>query len=468
MTTAEPAGGAPSTAPSAQNSAGPYDPELKAAGQLTSPTWELELFLSGAFVFAMFQLPGVVEELFSRIEPHATDVSASFLFTAALYAKAIAFTLIGMFLVHLIARAYWVALMGLHSVFPRGIYWSEMKIGPIAKDVYQTHIPDISRGIAKLDNFCSVVFSVGLLIVFIFAYSTGLVALLSAAGYLLAQLFTGGEKMRYFFFGLAAIFVVIPVVVTLYDRRVGNRLVPGSRPYRIVRRLLQFAFSLNLMRLTGPMMWTLATNVGRKKSFAFLYVVLFGLIMVATADRLAQSDRLSVNTYDFLGASTEHGIGNRFYENQRESDKPYPRIPSIQSDIIRDPYLKLFIPYYPRRHNVALARTCPGLKRLQERGLQIGADVPVPDSLATPALACLARLHAVSLDGQPRPDLEFAFYEQPRSGLRGIITYIPIDSLSRGRHVLRVLPAPPAELPTDSAALANAPWKRPYVIPFWR
>jgi hypothetical protein len=26
----------------------------------------------------------------------------------------------------------------------------------------------------------------------------------------------------------------------------------------------------------------------------------------------------------------------------------------------------------------------------------------------------------------------------------------------------------PAELPKDSAALANAAWKQPYVIPFWK
>src|SRR3954462_3059956 len=110
-------------------SAGPYDPEMKAAGQLTSPTWELELFLSGAFVFATFQLPDLIEQLFVRLEPHAVGAMSSVLFFVVLYGKAIAFTLIVMFSVHLGTRAYWVALMGLHSVFPKGIRWSEVKIG---------------------------------------------------------------------------------------------------------------------------------------------------------------------------------------------------------------------------------------------------------------------------------------------------------------------------------------------------
>src|ERR1051326_3908016 len=107
---------------------GPYDKEMKEAGQLTSPTWELELFLSGAFVFAMLQLPALIEDLFTRLEPHTTDASAMVLFTGALYAKAIAFTLITMFLVHLVARAHWVALLGLQSVFPKGIRWDELKL----------------------------------------------------------------------------------------------------------------------------------------------------------------------------------------------------------------------------------------------------------------------------------------------------------------------------------------------------
>jgi len=104
--------------------ASPYDPEMKEAGQLTSPTWELELFLSGAFVFATFQLPGLIESAYSRVAPHVTDTMDFVVFNGVLYAKAIAFTLIAMFSIHLVMRAYWVALMGLHSVFPKGIRWS--------------------------------------------------------------------------------------------------------------------------------------------------------------------------------------------------------------------------------------------------------------------------------------------------------------------------------------------------------
>ena len=121
--------------------------------------------------------------------------------------------------------------------------------------------------------------------------------------------------------------------------------------------MLNFAFTINMTRMLGPMMWTLVTNIGRKRTMAFLYVALIALIAISAADRLVHSDRLSINSYDFFGSSRDHGVRFQFYENQREAGESYSRIPSIQSDIIRDPYVKLFIPFSPPRHNAAVART---------------------------------------------------------------------------------------------------------------
>jgi len=456
------------TTDTGSGSSGPYDPELKAAGQLTSPTWELELFLSGAFLFATFQLPGLIEAIYRRFEPHASDTAATVLFTVALYGKAIAFTLIATFMIHLVARAHWVALLGVHSVFPKGIRWDEMKLGPIAKDLYRSKIPDLGRAIATLDNFCSVVFSAGLLIVIAFAYTTVLGGTVTSVAYLLARAVNQGRGMKEIFWTLMLLFVLIPVASGLIDKRYGERMSPDSRGYRLVRALLRFSFAINLTRVLGPMMWTLVSNVGRKRSMAFLYLALIGLIVLAAADRLVQTDLLSINSYDYFASSRDHGMRYQFYESQRQEDESYTRVPSIQSDIIRDPYVKLFIPFSPPRHNAAVARSCPGLKPLQERGVSLGADPALDDSLVVPVLTCLARLHAVTLDGTPQPSTQFAFYEHPQTGLKGMIAYIAIDSLARGRHVISLMPVPPAELPTDSTRLANASWRKPMLIPFWR
>lgn len=456
----------PSTSPQTPP-AEPYDPELKKAGELASPTWELELFLSGAFVFATFQLPGLIESVFQRLEPHVTDTMEFVLFTGSLYAKAIAFTLIAMFSVHLGLRAYWVALMGLRSVFPGGVRWDNVRAGPIGREVYKRRTGNISAIIERLDNICSVVFSVGLLIVLLFVVSTTMLAGAGGISFLIAQKFNGGHGTNAVFISIFSAFVIIPTGFALWDRRFGKLYAPDSRGYHIIRRGIESTYYISPARFLGPMMWTLMSNIGQKKSMVFLYIALFTLIILAGVDRLANSDRLSINAYDFFGASRSHNVNYQFYESQREVGKSYGRTPSIQSDIIKDPYVKLFIPYSPRRHNAALLKACPSLKPLQARGIQIGADDETPDSLATPVLSCLAKMHDVKLDGASI-DPQFSFYEQQATGIKGVIAYIRADSLTNGRHQLSVMPAPPAELPQDTAALRKAAWKNPYLIAFWK
>lgn len=445
----------------------PYDTELKEAGQLASPTWELELFLSGALVFATFQLPNVVDHFFAGFEPHLAGLTRSAFMNVALYAKAIAYTLLITFAVHLIGRALWVALMGLQSVFPAGVRWDDMKMGPIGRKLYEERVPTLARSIARLDNFCSIFFSVGMLFAILFIFSATLVGVVGGVAWLLAHFLSHDQKLEWYFLALVVAFMAIPISASLLDKRFGPRLSPESRGYRIVHRLLRISIAMNLVRIAGPMMWTLMSNLGRKKVIVALYAGLMGIIFLSAVDLMLRRGALGLNNYDFYGPSLLHGVSTAHYENQR-TENASPRAPMIQSDIVRDPYVRLFIPYSPQRHNATLLRECPGLKPLQQSGLQFGGDTPVPDSLAVPALQCLAKVHAVKLDGVALGSIDFAFYEHPGTGLRGIVAYIGIDSLSRGRHVLTVMPIAPRVLPTDSAALANAPWKQPYVIPFWK
>ena len=445
----------------------PYDKELKEAGQLTSPTWELELFLSGALVFATLQLPTLVDHFFAGLEPHLAGPIRGVVINLSIYAKAIAYTLLITFAVHLTGRAQWVALMGLQSVYPGGIRWDEMKMGPIARKLYEEKTPGLSRGIARLDNFCSVIFSVGMLFVVLFLFSAFLVGVVGGSSWLLARLFSAGQHVEWYFFAIILVFVAIPVAASPLDKKFGPRLAPGSAGHRIIYGLLRFTYAINVARIAGPMMWTLMSNIGRRKAMIAMYIGLMAIIVLSGVDVMIRRGALGLDSYAYFGQSLGHGVAAAHYENQRPPSAS-ARAPMIQSDIVRDPYLRLFIPYSPSRHNASLLRACPGLKPLQAGTLQVGNAPPVPDSLAVPVLQCMAKLHDVKLDGAAIPGLDFSFYEHTPTALRGVIAYIAIDSLPRGRHVLTVMPVPPEKLPTDSTALANAAWKRPYVIPFWR
>lgn len=86
----------------------PEDRELAAAGiPDTSPTWELELLISGAVLFALFQIPPLLNSFFARLEPHTTTATIGALLFVQLYVRAIVYALIASFVVHLIGRADW-------------------------------------------------------------------------------------------------------------------------------------------------------------------------------------------------------------------------------------------------------------------------------------------------------------------------------------------------------------------------
>ncbi|HKW46640.1 MAG TPA: hypothetical protein VJN70_04315 [Gemmatimonadaceae bacterium] len=439
---------------------GPSDPELAAAGiPDTSPTWELELLISGAVLFALFQIPGVLTSFFARIEPQTTSGMLTVLFFVQMYVKAIIYALIASFVVHLIGRAYWVGLVGLHSVFPNGARWENFKSGPVTLEVFRSRLVSLPEIISKTDNFCSVIFSFAFLLVLLFAFTVLLTGVFGLIGYAVSQVI-GGVRAYDVFLVLATVMVLIPMVASFVDRRVGASLGPNARA--VLRRVIVFTYRGTVQGVISPIFVPLLTNVGRRKIRVIFFASLFGVLLFVTAERMARSDRLSVNSYDYFGASDHYGVNYRFYENQRSADDVYGRLPSIQSDIVTGSYVKLFIPYVPRQHNPMVAKSCPSLKPLQERGVQLGADAPIPDSLAAPVLQCLGRIHAVTLDGAPQPDVQFRFYEHPESGIKGILTYIPADSLARGQHVITVQQVPSFEGKT--AGKTPTPW----VIPFWR
>src|SRR4051812_22054262 len=184
--------------------AGPSDVELAASGVPdTSPTGELELLISGAVLFALFQIPPLLNGFFARVEPHATSTMLSVLLFVQIYVRAIVYALIACFVVHLIGRAYWVGLVGLHSVFPKGVRWENFKSGPLGLEVYRERLVSLPAIISRTDNFCSVIFSFAFLLVLLFGFTVVVTSVFSLVSYLLAHLFLGGRNTDTVFLVLA-------------------------------------------------------------------------------------------------------------------------------------------------------------------------------------------------------------------------------------------------------------------------
>ena len=426
-------------------------------------TWELEMLISGAVVFALLQLPTAVDHVYERLDPHLAGSLAGGLFIVHYYAKLALYTLIASFLVHLTGRAFWVGLIGLEAVFPHGVRWDKVTAGPIARRLYEQRFPSLPALITRADDFCSMIFSFSFIFVSIFVMSIFWAGLLGLLAFGISRLLFGGERTNAVFRVLLVALMLPYLAATMLDKAIGARLDPAGRPARLLRALHAFYYRTLLMDVQGPIVMTLFSNVRKKMIYPIFTAAFVGVVGLFVLSEVTRAGRLSLDSDVYMPeAAGEHEVSPVYYENLRPEGRVFRMEPSIQSDVIADPYVRLFIPYYPRRDNPALSRRCPGVKPLREAGLSfLGRNASAPPAAASEqVLRCLADLHRVSLDGKPVP-LGLHFSAHPRSGVRGMVGYVPVADLSRGSHLLRVEAVPrPEPLKGDKPP-------EPYLIRFW-
>lgn len=434
-------------------------------------TWELELLISGAVVFTLLQLPGGMDSWVTSVEPHLTRQTWTVVFLGSVYVKAILYVLIAAFLMHIAGRAYWVGLIGLEAVYPDGIRWNELTYGPNAKRVYRRRTTPISEMIERTDRFCSVIFSITFLIVGAFVVSTIGAGATGALAYGISRNFLGGEYAIHVFYGLTGAVGGPMLVAAAIDRLYGERLDPDGRAARVIRGIIGTYQTIFLVRVYATTMMTLASNMRQRVFSVVLNLIFVGVLVVAIADGMVDRGVLRMNGYQYVPDSVGEagGVDYRHYENQLRTGEVHARVPTIQSDIVNGPYVRLFIPYSPARHNAAVAARCPDTPPLQPLGLRVGrGDDAAPASHAASAVACMAAIHEVRLNGAVMENAGFRFYRHPKTGLLGIVAYLPTGALPRGANEITVKPAP-RERDLKPGAERDEDYEpmEPYTIPFW-
>ncbi|MEM7587572.1 MAG: hypothetical protein AAF560_29560 [Acidobacteriota bacterium] len=436
-------------------------------------TWELELIISGAVVFALLGVPGWLDEWFFEYRLHGSQNQVMVGFMGYYYLQLIAYSLIVSFCTNLAIRSYWIGLVGLHKVFPDGPRWSEAKDGPISKQLQQAH-PTLPQLIDRSDKASSLVFSSSFLIIFIFIFSIVMVAGLSLTAWLISPFVFGGEHQQRILYLLLVLFLVPPTLSGLFDKSLIKkpRSTWEGRWYtKPLAAVLKFFFWITLRPLSTAIQQTLGTNIARKYTiplFVLTFLALVGFFTVSFT--LKNTDTPAVHSYAFFPESrVARGMDPGHYENLRPEGRLYPTKPSIQADIIVDPFLKLFIPYAPSKQNSDLMLLCPDFEPLPRSGFmnrRSDAELRPADPRIDQALDCLSRLYTISLnDTLITPTFDFT--TQSQTGIRGIIAYLPVEGLPAGRNQLHLQRIEVADEDEDSDAEEEGDPPTEYFIPFW-
>jgi hypothetical protein len=422
----------------------------------TTPTFELEMLVSGAITFGLFQLPPLLDAAAAHIEPH---YGLGGIFAAAVLAvllKAALYMLIGCFVLHLALRGYWVACVGVQSVFPRGVRWERMReSGPLAREVMRERAQALGPIIARLDNAASLVFAAG----FVLAMSAvSSVAGLGAAFLLVTGTRALGLSLQPAYMGILSAAVVLPFVLAGgVDYKLGGRLT--GAPRRWVRRLIRAQLAL-VPRSAMTLQSVVSTNVDKRAVYGFTFTGFLAALGLATLPKILATDVPGASHYRFFAdEQPTRALHASYYDDLRGTSAASTRAPSIPSMYATEPFVRLFVPYVILRHDEAIPRECPGVRPLTE--LEAAAESPEASAAADAVLRCAMRIHRPALDGQPLDRHGFRFFSDPRTSRRGFVLLIPTAGLASGEHRLTVWPA-------YSTARRTAGRQAPDVIPFWR
>jgi hypothetical protein len=215
--------------------------ESEAMDRLRDRTDELELIISSLTIFALLSVPGW---LFDKIADIYTHLSTSLTIASVVGSTLLAGTSFGLaacFVVHLMARAYWVGLIGLRTVFPDGINWSKTPgLGPLSRQYYRDTLPDLDTVIQNTDKLASSLFAViSMLTLSVLWFGAILTVTLVVSGAVGARFGLTNAGMGIGTAGLLMVFLGIPIIVYLLDRQLASR-VPRLRDSRILAGLVRF------------------------------------------------------------------------------------------------------------------------------------------------------------------------------------------------------------------------------------
>lgn len=430
--------------------------------ELSNQSWNLELVVSGAAIFSTSFLPELTDRAIASYYENyqiSSDLYNQVMPTLAYsFGKSSAYLLIFTFIVHFIFRAFWIALVGLRAVFPNGINFDNLpNTTKEMAEMYKQKFGTLDSYIVRLDKLCSQIFSIAFVLVLFsimmaFLYLLGFVATIGFKTYL-PTIYEKTKPIFLVLFGLIWLFSMA-IMVAGYNEKYREKPII-KRLYKGVIEKSTFLY-MGMYKPVQYINFTFGSNMPHKKYFKSVIIIgliFFTISMGIYATKLLEHAGIPMmeSRNYFSSGSVEYKINSGYYVSQRGEMEQIPEA-SIQSDVIQDPFLKLFI-NYSKYLDEDLSKICKepifadSLRNSQKRPLRDKARI-----------ACMMEYFQIALNDSTISSNEFFFEETAQA--KGIKSYLSTEKCKIGRNTLFI-----KTLQTDS--LPKKVWGDYVAIPFW-
>jgi hypothetical protein len=407
-------------------------PEFKQLLQkLQEESWQLELLISGFAIFGLFTAYPSIKLAVDDAQ-NSQQIYSFVIYSIAWVSCAI---LIFNLMLHVLLRGLWIGALGLRYV-SGDIDYENLKYSPKFTKYLKKRVGSFDKYIATLEDYCSVIFAISFLLIFyVLAITFTILAIALIATYLinsedLPTWLSQGIGIVLILFIIFGMFFTLIDFITLGFLKKKKWL---SKIYFPVYWVFSF---ITLSFLYRPLVYNFLDNkFGRRLSFAL--VPFYILITLSLSLRYKTSNYLnkSFNSNDI-------SADNRNYEDLLNESTFIDDV-AIQSKVITDPYVKVFILFTESIENRVYSFN-EGLKpENDERGL--GSDIIISntfiddikrDSLKQEYLKTFNKIYHTKIDSVTYDD-EFIFGKILNNKI-GFETYLSTKNLDEGKHVLKV------------------------------
>lgn len=430
--------------------------EAKSLFQLTR---ELELLISVALVFALLQLPTVLDNWWNRTSIHVGGQAFGTVFTMYYVGKLVSYGLIVAIGSHVLLRGFWVAVMSLRSVYPL-VNREKLDQGPLLQKFYDSRLMTLDQLEVRVDRVAASIFGFVFLFLLIFVMLAAWAAVAWTLAFL-ATLITGDNRMVMpVIVGSFVVYIALQSFVATVDKASKKRPI-SPRMESAALRVMLWMYYVTFNFVYAPVFFTFASHSSKRRVSMMLVSFLYAMVAVFMFSVFYARGIFGYDSYIYYPMrAAAHQLRPIHYDNLRGADV-VANEPSIQSDIVEGPYLRLFIPYDAREDNERMRVLCPDVTPLHAEGFFVSRRAKLPEPRVAQLAACFDRVYQIALDGRPLQKPGFVFYRHPSGGVAGRLALVPIGSLTAGQHLLTVRHTPLPNVKDDEKA-------DEFFIPFWR
>lgn len=403
--------------------------------KLQQESWQLELLISG---FAIFGLIASIDPIGNKIN-QLVAIENPYFISPLRIAILCCYVLIMNLVLHVVLRGLWIGAIGLRYV-SNEIDYDDLNYGKRFTKYLQKKVGSFDDYIAKLENYCSVLFAVAFLSLFYIIALFTVFLIIFLIGYFFIKSGVFSEIIGTSLLGIFGIIYLLLALIVFIDFITLGLLKKKewtSFLYMPIYKLFSF---ITLSFLYRPLVYNFLDNKFGRRILALLTPFYILLFYISTSDNI-RSNFLQPQTY-----SNNYYIYNKNYLNSLEKNQ-YVRTAAIDAKVISKPYLKVFIPLKEKLEDQLILLDSTLKPKKDKRGFKNSAVrikfkpinrkklIKEKDSISSLFFKAINKKYVIKIDSLPYTT-DFIGTEINKQ--LGFETILPIKKITEGKHKLSI------------------------------